>query len=135
MEEYINLIPQAHRQQPAFVALVTAVLRQALDLRGLTEQLLSAFYLPEAEGEQLDMTGRVCGCRRDPGETDAAYRARILAAAMRNAWNGTNEGLRDLLAVYAPGAVFRDNQNLTVTVTGTTLAPVPAGVRLITTQN
>ncbi|MDO5435274.1 MAG: hypothetical protein Q4G19_02785 [Clostridia bacterium] len=132
MDEYTDLLPQARRGQPAFIALVIAVLRQVLDLRDLTEQLQTAFYLPEAEGEQLDMTGSICGCRRNTGETDAAYRARIVAAAMRNAWNGTNEGLRDLLAVYAPSATFRDNQDLTVTVTGTTLAPVPAGVRLIT---
>ncbi len=46
MSDYLALFPGASREKPKLMALARAVLRQAMDLVPLTEQLLSGFPLP-----------------------------------------------------------------------------------------
>ena len=138
---YLSLFPGASREQPRFMALAEAVLRQAADLIPLTAQLQSGFSLAEAEGVQLDLLAAAVGLSRGDAGTEApdeTFRHYLLAKLVLWTWDGTNETVPEVLAAALPGSTQTDNGDGTVTVCpGGTLPaeagklfPVPAGIRI-----
>ena len=138
LQDYLSLFPGASREKPRFMALAEAVLRQAMDLQALTEELQSGFSFARAEGIQLDAFAEVLGIRRaDVGDnvSDAAFRQYLLAKLALWRWDGTNKTVRETLEAALPGRTETDNMDGTVTLTPgenrQELLPVPAGVRVV----
>lgn len=143
LNDYLELFPPSARRKPRFLALVSAVLSQAVDLCSLVQAAFPEAWNPDtAEGVQLDGLGVLLNTPRPDAETsDADYRFLLRAKMAVHRWNGTNETLPDVLQAALPGlgAKLIDNQDGTVTVSasGTApfalsdLVPVPAGVRMI----
>ena len=131
--EYIALFPGASREKARFMALAEAILRQAMDLMALTEQIQSGFSFAAAEGKQLDDIAAAVGLARPaPDCPDRDFRAYLLAKLALWTWDGTNETVQDVLDLALPGTRMTDNGDGTVTVTGNRdLVLVPAGVRVI----
>ena len=114
------------------MALAEAVLRQAVDLMNLVELIQPGYSFASAEGKQMDGIAEATGLERGNGMTDEAFRQYALQKLKLWAWDGTNEGVTDVLP---EGVTETDNGNGTVTVspagTGQDLLPIPAGVRMI----
>ena len=132
LTDYLALFPGATREKTRFMALAEAVLRQAMDLMALTEQIQSGFSFAAAEGKQLDDIAAAVGLVRPaPDCPDREFRAYILAKLALWTWDGTNETAQDVLDLALPGTRMTDNGDGTVTVTGNrNLVPVPAGVKI-----
>ena len=137
---YLALFPGASRDRPRFMALAEAVLRQAADLKTLTDGIQSGFSFAAAEGEQLDALAEAVGLdRADLGTEvpDETFRRYLLAKLALWTWDGTNETVHAVLDIALPGSVQRDNGDGTVTVTTDSglppekVFPVPAGVKTI----
>ena len=130
---YLELFPGATREKTRFMALAEAILRQAMDLMALTEQIQSGFSFAAAEGKQLDDIAAAVGLARPaPDCPDRDFRAYLLAKLALWTWDGTNETVQDVLDLALPGARMTDNGDGTVTVTGDrNLVPVPAGIKAI----
>ncbi len=129
LNDYLALFPGASREKERFMALAQAVLRQAVDLMNLVEMIQPGYTFASAEGKQLDGIAEAVGLARENGMTDEAFRQYALQKLKLWAWDGTNEGVSDVLP---QGVTETDNGNGTVTVspagTQKELLPVPAGV-------
>ena len=64
LEDYLNRITSEHRNQPKFIAYLTALLQPFIDAQALLRSLLTAFDLDTAIGVQLDATGQWIGRSR-----------------------------------------------------------------------
>ncbi len=132
LNDYLALFPGASREKERFMALAEAVLRQAVDLMNLVEMIQPGYSFASAEGKQLDGIAEAVGLARENGMTDEAFRQYALQKLKLWNWDGTNEGVSDVLPA---GATETDNGNGTVTVspagTDPALVPVPAGVRVV----
>ena len=130
---YLSLFPGASREKDRFMALAEAVLRQVLDLDALAAQVQPGFSFASAEGNQLDALAESIGIARGAGMTDEAFRQLLLAKLKRWTWDGTNEGVSEVLPA---GVTQSDNGDGTVTVSpsGTEqgILPVPAGIGITT---
>lgn len=62
--DYLALIPSANRQQPNFVATVTATVQPFVDIQNVTDTMPAAFDLDLATGVQLDAIGQWIGQSR-----------------------------------------------------------------------
>ncbi len=65
LDDYLSLIPQANRQKPNFVAVLTAVVQPMVDNRVLMESIAQRLDLFSASGTALDMIGDWIGLARD----------------------------------------------------------------------
>ena len=139
LSDYIALFPGASRGKPRFMALAEAVLRQSADLMNVVASLQAAFSFTEAEGQQLDLLAESVGLSRadtadGAGCTDEGFRVFLTATLALWGWNGTNEGVPEVLEAGLPGCTETDNRNGTVAVspagTDPGRVPVPAGVRM-----
>ena len=135
LSDYLALFPGASRGKPRFMALAEAVLRQAADFLPLITSLQAGFSFSSAEGIRLDAVAEAAGLKREAGMTDEAFRQYALQKLKLWAWDGTNEGVSDVLPT---GVTETDNQDGTVTVSpagmGQDLLPVPAGVRSVSLE-
>ena len=137
LTDYLALFPGATREKTRFMALAEAILRQAMDLMALTEQIQSGFSFAAAEGKQLDDIAAAVGVARPaPDCPDRDFRAYLLAKLALWTWDGTNESVPGVLGIALAGSTQEDNQDGTVTVdpaeTRNDLLPVPAGVKVET---
>ena len=131
---YISLFPGASRGKERFMALASAVLRQACDLVSLMPRLASGFSFASASGVQLDALGASAGIPRQEGWEDETYRRVLLRKLRIWSWDGTNETAGEFLL---PGETLLDNGNNSVTVSAgllplpaEELLPVPLGVNV-----
>ena len=142
--EYISLFPGAAREKQRFMSLVTAVLQQVTELQAVVGEINEAFAPGSAEGMQLEALAASLGLSRlDTSDgavvTDEVFRDFVLKKLIRWSWDGTNGYVAEVVEKIKPGAVETDNQNGTVTVTGTSglpapvkeLFPVTAGIRVV----
>ena len=132
---YVSLFPGASRGKERFMALASAVLRQACDLVSLMPQLASGFSFASASGVQLDALGASAGIPRQEGWEDETYQRVLLRKLRIWSWDGTNETAGEFLL---PGETLKDNGNNSVTVSAgllplpaEKLLPVPLGVKVI----
>ena len=132
---YVSLFPGASRGKERFMALASAVLRQACDLVSLMPRLASGFSFASASGVQLDALGASAGIPRQEGWEDETYRRVLLRKLRIWSWDGTNETAGEFLL---PGETLKDNGNNSVSVhtdalpgTPEEFLPVPLGVKVI----
>ena len=131
LNSFLSLFPGATREKPRFMALAAAVLRQAADLAALTEEMQSGFSFAGAEGKQLDDLAAAVGlARADLGTEvpDESFRRYLLAKLALWTWDGTNETVPAVLEAACPGSILTDNGDGTVTVSGGSVLPIPAGI-------
>jgi len=139
--DYLDLFPGASREKTRFMALVTAVVQQVVDLQVVVAQINGAFAPESAQGAQLDDLAASMGLSRldtsaGAAVTDAVFRDFIQKKLIQWSWDGTNASIPEIVAKLQQGAVQTDNQNGTVTVTGASglpapvkeLFPIPCGV-------
>ena len=144
MLDYLSMFPGSTRGKSRFMAVVSAVLRQAVDLQAVVGELNAAFAPATALGVQLDALGESLGLSRldttaGTAATDEVYRDFIRKKLIRWGWDGTNKTVPGIAEQIKTGSVEKDNQNGTVTVTGAgtqpasvkDIYPVTAGVRTI----
>ena len=140
--DYLALFPGSTREKTRFMALATAVLRQVVDLQEIVWEVNSAFAPGSARGAQLDALAASLGLRRadttaGADVTDEVFRDFIKKKLIRWGWDGTNASVPAIIAKIRAGADQTDNQNGSVTVTGTgtqpagvkEIFPIPAGIR------
>ena len=114
------------------MALAEAILRQAMDLMTLVQNIAPGFCFTSAVGAQLDALGASVGVSRQEGWNDETYRSVLLRKLKLFTWNGMNDTVPDYLE---SGETFKDNANGSVTVSASLplpageLLPVPIGVR------
>ena len=143
LNDYIALISGHNRDKENFIALVSAVLQQVMDLQAVITGVMAAFTPDGASGAQLDMVGELFGLRRvdttDGVEaTDTVFRDYIKKKLILWAWDGTNATVPVIAQKLAEDSTDTDNQNGTVTITGAgtqpapvkALYPVAAGIRV-----
>lgn len=138
LNDYIALFPGASREKQKFIALVEAVLQQAVDLMTLVAEINPAFSVNHAVCTQLDSLAASFGLARESGMTDETFRQYIRAKLALWTWDGTNAGVKPVLNTALAGSTQTDNMDGTVTanpagtlpVDAGKLFPVPAGIRL-----
>ena len=151
IEDYLNIIASEHRQQPKYMAMLTAYLRKLQDAQLVIEAFDLHFDLNEAIGAQLDKLGEIVGRSRilafQPESRSALldddnYRLII----MQNQWDGTIEDMANLFKQVFPDMQLAiiDNQNMSMEIQVTGLRddlqlqmlsngyviPKPEGVRI-----
>ena len=141
LQDYVDLFPGATREKARFMALATAILRQAADLMAVTSQLVSGFALESAVGTQLDLIAGCWGLSRGDTiygsrATDEQFRRFLWMKLLQWQWDGTNAGAEDYVNKVTEVARETDNMDGTVTVvlngslagSRKDLLPVPMGV-------
>ena len=128
--DYLNLFPGAIREKTRFMALVTAVLQQVVELQAVVGEINGAFAPESAQGAQLDDLAASMGLNRldtsaGTTVTDTSFRDFIQKKLIQWSWDGTNGTVPEIVAKLQQGAVQTDNQNGTVTVTGASGLPAP----------
>ena len=155
IEDYLNIITSEHRQQPKYIAMLTAYLRKLQDAQLVIEALDLHFDLNEAIGAQLDRLGDIVGRSRilafQPESRSALldddnYRLIIKAKILQNQWAGTIEDMANLFQQVFPDMQLKiiDHQNMSMEIQVTGLRddlqlqmlnngyviPKPEGVRI-----
>lgn len=155
IEDYLNIITSEHRQQPKYIAMLTAYLRKLQDAQLVIEALDLHFDLNEAIGAQLDRLGEIVGRGRilafQPESRSALldddnYRLIIKAKILQNQWAGTIEDMANLFQQVFPDMQLKiiDHQNMSMEIQVTGLRddlqlqmlnngyviPKPEGVRI-----
>ena len=107
--DYLSLFPGKTREKQRFVALVTAVVQQVVDLQAVVAQINRAFAPENAQGDQLDDLAASMGLSRldtsaGANVTDAAFRDFIQKKLIQWSWDGTNGTVQDLVEKIKPGA-------------------------------
>lgn len=151
---YEDLVPTRNMMKPKFMELLRSVIGPGLELGAVTDSLVTAFDLDNAAGIQLDILGDLLGLSRvlnvvgegqDPVMNDEEYRFALRMKALKNNWDGTNQGVAEIcrvMAEYGISVKYTDNQNLTVSfdideeddgrmegiLSQNNILPVPAGV-------
>ncbi len=155
-EEYLKLITSEYADKPKYNAYVEAFLKMLDPAVTCADSFNTIFNLENAVGDQLDKLGALVDVSRelpfsDPDVpsilSDEYYRKVIKARIYSNHWNGTMQGLADIIEYMYPDAVFQivDGQDMSCQIiiidpgSDTTLAallfhgyiiPKPAGVRV-----
>lgn len=155
IDDYLNIITSEHRQQPKYIAMLTAYLRKLQDAQMVIEAFDLHFNLNEAIGAQLDKLGEIVGRSRilafQPESRSAlldddSYRLIVKAKILQNQWNGTIEDMANLFRQVFPDMQLAiiDNQNMSMEIQVTGLRddlqlqmlsngyiiPKPEGVRI-----
>ena len=127
IEDYLNIITSEHRQQPKYIAMLTAYLRKLQDAQLVIEALDLHFDLNEAIGAQLDRLGDIVGRSRilafQPESRSALldddnYRLIIKAKILQNQWAGTIEDMANLFQQVFPDMQLKiiDHQNMSMEI-------------------
>jgi hypothetical protein len=128
--DYLALFPGSTREKQRFMAVAEAVLQQVTDLQAVVGEINEAFAPGSAEGTQLEALATSLGLSRmetSGGVTasDEVFRDFIQKKLIQWSWDGRNGTVAEVVEKIKPGAVETDNQNGTVTVTGTSGLPAP----------
>ena len=142
--DYLGLFPGSTREKERFMAVVSAVLQQVVDLQAVVGEVNAAFAPASAQGVQLDALGESLGQSRldttaGAAATDEVYRDFIQKKLIRWGWDGTNKAVPGITEQIKTGSVENDNQNGTVSIIGAgtqpaavkEIYPVTAGVRVV----
>jgi len=142
--DYIALFPGSTREKQRFMAIVTVVLQQVMDLQAVVGEINEVFAPESAQGVQLEALAASLGLSRLDTSTgavvtDEAFREFVLKKLIRWGWDGRNASVPEIVEKIQEGARQVDNMNGTVTVTGAgaqpapvkALFPVTAGIRSV----
>lgn len=127
IDDYLNIITSEHRQQPKYIAMLTAYLRKLQDAQLVIEAFDLHFDLNEAIGTQLDRLGEIVGRSRilafQPESRSALldddnYRLIIKAKILQNQWAGTIEDMANLFQQVFPDMQLKiiDHQNMSMEI-------------------
>lgn len=90
-------------RKPRWSALLESICVQTQDVEDVLFQVLVAFYVESAEGEQLDFLGKSVGERR-ANRADEDYRTAVRARMLVNRSDGKAEQLCEILTTLFPSA-------------------------------
>ena len=91
-------VPEQYKASEKLLGLVDAFLTQCDSLETAFQEMVPMLDPEQAVGPSLDFIGALVGVARNPGETDASYRSRVL----QGSWSDglpTPEALRDLIVL------------------------------------
>ena len=91
-------VPEQYKASEKLLGLVDAFLTQCDSLEVAFQEMVPMLDPEQAVGPSLDFIGALVGVARNPGETDASYRPRVL----QGSWSDglpTPEALRNVLRV------------------------------------
>jgi len=144
VERYLELLSGFVRGLPRFAGVAEAVMRQAEELMDVVRGIPEGFSVEAAEGVQLDLIGGAMGLRREDAAdgSDETFRGYIRAKLALWRWDGSNEGVENVLEEGVPGMEIgiRDLGDIIVEVSGEVeglpgnlgeVLPVPAGVKVM----
>ena len=103
---YMKLITSEYADKPNYNAYVKSFLDKVSPIVDSFDSFNTLFNIDNAEGDQLDKIGKIVGVQRelpisDPDIPsvldDDLFRAVIKARIYSNLWDGTNEGLIDII--------------------------------------
>lgn len=156
IQRYLDGIESQHKLRPRYMAHVTALLEKIDGATAAASDMLTAFFLDTAVGDQLDKLGLLIGFGRTiniEGSpyygtvlTDDQYRTMLYAKIFANHWDGSIEHFKtiwDQTLANVLEAHYVDNMDMTVTIVvdgivsdlllhlipGGHLVPKPMGVR------
>ncbi len=126
-EEYLRLITSEYADKPKFNAYVEAFLKMLDPAVSCAESFNSIFNLENAVGDQLDKIGSLLSLGRelpfvDPDIPsvlpDRYYRMVLKGRVYSNHWDGTMQGLANIIHTIYPDAAFNivDGQNMSYQV-------------------
>ena len=124
---YLKLVTSEHATSVNFIKYVKATLGMISPMVDVLDNFNTLFNLDVATGVQLDDIGSLVGISRtlpidnadiNPTLDDNAYRKVIRAKIMKNHWDGTMEGMYEIVSILYPNLVFDiiDNQDMTMAV-------------------
>lgn len=123
----LALVTHEHKEQPNFMAWLSAPLELVDDIETLTASFPTEFSIDSAVGAQLDIIGLMIGVSRilsfqpsvdSPTLDDATYRILLSAKIIRNNWDGTLNTAYLLWYNLFPTTpiLITDNQDMTMSV-------------------
>lgn len=156
LDGYRRLLTSEYKTRPRLTSWLLWLISEGLTHASVVQEFLEAFDLDLAEGQQLDIIGRIAGVSRllsfypsdgsSPVMDDKTYRLVIKARIVQNYWKGNLDELYEAWAVLFPDIILQiqDMQDMTfnVVIVGefTTLmrelivngyiVPKPEGVRI-----
>ena len=126
---YMNLVTSEYAESEKFNAMLWAFLDKFVQTTELLSDMAGGamFNLEYASGDQLDKLGSLVNLTRELPISnpdipsildDDMFRKVIKAKILSNHWDGTNEGLRNILTQMFPGVAFEilDNQDMSMSV-------------------
>lgn len=128
IQDYLDLIPPPNSIQPNFMAWIQANLEPYVDVEVALEEIIAAFNIDVAVGDQLDAVGAILGQPRDIGIdlgsgaspilTDENYRIVLKARILYNHWDGTKDQIYDFWQAFLPEypVMILDNQDMSMSV-------------------
>lgn len=114
-EAYLALITSEYSTKPLFNAYVAAFLNMISPAVDMYTSFNTIFNVDNAVGDQLDQIGELLNISRQlpvvdenipPVLTDEYYRTVIKAKIMAAQWDGTREGLEEILNALLPNANY-----------------------------
>lgn len=156
LDGYRRLLTSEYKTRPRLTSWLLWLISEGLTHASVVQEFLEAFDLDLAEGQQLDIIGRITGVSRllsfypsdgsSPVMDDKTYRMVIKARIVQNYWKGNLDELYDAWAVLFPDIILQiqDMQDMTFNVvivgefttlmreliTNGYIVPKPEGVRI-----
>ena len=156
LDGYRRLLTSEYKTRPRLTSWLLWLISEGLTHASVVQEFLEAFDLDLAEGQQLDIIGRITGVSRllsfypsdgsIPVMDDKTYRMVIKARIVQNYWKGNLDELYEAWAVLFPDIILQiqDMQDMTFNVvivgefttlmreliTNGYIVPKPEGVRI-----
>lgn len=126
-KEYLSLITSQYKGSPKYLKYVKKTLDMISPIVDCLNSFVDIFNLENAKGDQLDKLGDIVGISRilpldNPDIPsvldDNTYKSVIRCKILFNQWDGTNEGLLEILKSVLPGIpiAFDDNQDMSISI-------------------
>ncbi|GEM_PF-5672853 len=128
VKHYLTLVTSEHREQPKYIAMLTALLQPSDDIFALGIAIDDEFDIDLAGGKQEDVLGDIVNIprtlpyqpinSRSPVMDNETYRTLLKAYIAKNLWKGGVENLEDVWqTLFGTRIAIQDNQDMTITVT------------------
>lgn len=126
--EYLKLITSEHYNKPNYYNYVKSFLDLCSPIGNVLRQFDEIFNLENAVGDQLDKLGELVGVSRKLPIVDEdipsvlgddSFRLVIKAKILKDHWDGTRQGMEEIMDAIFPDLSYDivDNYNMTLTVT------------------
>jgi len=107
VDQYLDRVTSQYRNQPKFIATLTALVQPFVDIQNLCNSMHELFDIDQAVGEQLDFLGQWVGITRrvnvpsfgDISLDDDRYRQIIKAKIAANHWDGTIPNALEIFSI------------------------------------
>lgn len=137
-----NLLPEFLKNSENLIALINAILPEVQELHDAQKDVFSTINIYDAEGDQLDdIFGEILDLERVVGQTDAEYRANLIArtaeiaksgeiSTMKNAYRNIMEATAVRLFEYQP-ACFKMEASVSSIPSDSELADIRSAMERI----